>query len=114
MNKNETDIIVRYLKTDNEIHRIGMSDFGAIMYLINEDLKLLDFNENYNLLCFLDSALYDVTRGLRNRENYYEIITTTLQLWKDLSEKYDVNTITYKNFVTYLQDRLTRAGLMEG
>lgn len=106
MNKNETDIIMRYLRTDNEIHRIGMSDFGAIMYLINEDLKLVDFDNNYNLLCFLDSALYDVTKGLRDKDNYYELITTTLQLWNELESKYDVNTITYKDFTNRLKYKI--------
>ena len=106
MNKNETDIIMRYLRTDNEIHRIGMSDFGAVMYLINEDLKLVDFDNNYNLLCFLDSALYDVTKGLRDKDNYYELITTTLQLWNELESKYDVNTITYKDFIDRLKYKI--------
>ena len=106
MNKNETDIIVKYLRIDNKIHRIGMSDFGAIMYLINEDLKLVDFDNNYNLLCFLDSALYDVTKGLRDKDNYYELITTTLQLWNELESKYDVNTITYKDFMDRLKYKL--------
>ena len=102
MNREELNILYKFFNARQKVNMLGTSDYGAIIYLINEDLNIVD-----NMTSCVISCLDYAIRQLHVKEdNCYDTIVNVLKIFRELDDKYDRDTIKINDFLQLVKERL--------
>jgi len=96
MNKEELQILEKFFLAREKVRTIGNSDYSPIIYLINENEKIVK-DLDKNAICFLDNIICRYNLG--NYNTLYETIVKILQTLNKLDKKMSRYDITMDVFL---------------
>lgn len=102
MNREELNILYKFFNTRAKVNVLGMSDYGAVIYLINKDLNIVE-DLNNNALSCLDYVLQHLHVS---QEACYDAVVCILQTLKELDEKYDRDNIKVDMLLRLVKEKL--------
>ena len=100
MNKEELNILYKFFDARQKVNTIGSSDYSPIIYLINENEKIVK-DLDKNAINFLDSIITkNYILSKINNNNRYDAIVKLLQTLNKLDKTYNRNEITVNVFLS--------------
>lgn len=99
MNKEELKVLYKFFDARLKTKMLGGSDYSPIIYLINENEKIVDNLDN-NAINFLDNAISrNYILAKINDNNRYDAIVKLLQVLNKLDKEYKREDITMNIFL---------------
>lgn len=109
MKKEEIFTIMKYLQFEKSFNCLGISDYGRLLKLINDDLKIvkeIPKNLENNYFVFLQESLKKIINENDNNNTIYHKMVFTLKQFEKLEHK--KNEIYLEEFTKIMQEEINR------
>lgn len=109
MKKEEIFTIMKYLQFEKSFNCLGISDYGRLLKLVNDNLKIVkeipkDLENNY--FVFLQESLKTIINKYDNNISIYNKMVFTLKQFEKLEHK--KNEIYLEEFTKILQEEIIK------